>query len=121
MDANIIWARLDATLQERGLAGLVRYAEPTDVDDQQVYEGRCPSEDAVRALLPGGIAVLDLFNPHVMLTSVQDGQLVFRSRFRSARGKMAYSFVVAETDLAAQVQHLELIYDEIDEWLGRID
>ena len=53
VDANVIWARLDTTLRERGLAGLVRYAEPTDVDDdQQVDAGRCPSEDVVRALLP---------------------------------------------------------------------
>jgi hypothetical protein len=52
VDANITWARLDTTLQEHGLARLVRYAELTDVDDQRAHEGRCPSEDTVRALLP---------------------------------------------------------------------
>ncbi|WP_194905682.1 hypothetical protein [Catenulispora rubra] len=52
MDANTSWARLDATLQERGLAGLVRYAEPTDVEDQGADLGRCPSEEEARALLP---------------------------------------------------------------------
>lgn len=53
VDANAIWARLDSTLRERDLASLVRYAELTDVDEyQQADEGLCPSEEAVRALLP---------------------------------------------------------------------
>jgi hypothetical protein len=52
MDANTIWARLDAALQELGLARLVQYADLTDVDDQSVNEARCPSQDTVQALLP---------------------------------------------------------------------
>ncbi|MEY9855716.1 hypothetical protein ABH935_001320 [Catenulispora sp. GAS73] len=52
MDANTSWARLDATLRERSLTGLVRYAELTDVDDQGADLRICPSEDEARALLP---------------------------------------------------------------------
>ncbi len=52
VDANTLWAQLDTTLQEHGLTELVQYAELTDVDDQQVHEGLCPSDEVVRALLP---------------------------------------------------------------------
>ena len=52
MDANDIWARLDATLRERGLAGLIQYADPADIDELSVADERDPDEDTVRALLP---------------------------------------------------------------------
>ncbi|MEY9855093.1 hypothetical protein ABH935_000692 [Catenulispora sp. GAS73] len=52
MDANICWARLDTTLQEHTLGRLVRYAEPTDIDDEGADLRRCPIEDQLRALLP---------------------------------------------------------------------
>jgi SAM-dependent methyltransferase len=65
-----------------------------------------------RALLPGGVLVLALPNPHAVLAPHSDGQLLLRRRFSTEAGLSAACFTIAETDLAAQRQRLTLIYDE---------
>lgn len=66
-----------------------------------------------RALLSGGLLIVDVPNPHIVLTSDKDGQMVLRSRFQSPEGQAIWCFTNAQTDLADQVQHLTLIYDQV--------
>ena len=68
-----------------------------------------------RALLPGGLLILDLANPHAVLVSDVDGHLIHRGHFRSPEGRAISSFSCTQTDLATQVQHLTLFYDEVDD------
>jgi len=63
------------------------------------------------ALLPGGFLLIDLPNPHTVFTPAQDGQMVLRREFTSPQGEEIWCFQIAQTDLAAQTQHLTLIYD----------
>lgn len=63
------------------------------------------------ALLPGGFLLIDLPNPHTVFTPAQDGQMVLRHEFTSPQGEEIWCFQIAQTDLAAQTQHLTLIYD----------
>jgi SAM-dependent methyltransferase len=79
------------------------------VDDQQAA-----LNNACRALLPGGILVIDLSNPHVIVNPQSDGQLLLRRRFRGAQGNAAASYAVAQTDLAEQRQRVTLLYEETD-------
>jgi len=79
------------------------------VDDQQAA-----LHNACRALLPGGILVIDLSNPHVIVNPQSDGQLLLRRRFRGAQGSAAVSYAIAQTDLAEQRQYVTLLYEEID-------
>jgi len=65
-----------------------------------------------RALLPGGLLIVDLPNPHVVFDASRDGQMLLRRRFRSPGGGLASSWTIASTDMAGQVQHLVLAYDE---------
>ncbi len=66
-----------------------------------------------RALLSGGLLILDLPNPHAVFTPSADGQLVFRRRLRLAEGHSLFSFASTQTDLGSQIQSLTLIYDEV--------
>jgi SAM-dependent methyltransferase len=65
-----------------------------------------------RALLPGGVLVLALPNPHAVLAPQADGQVLLRRRFTTAEGLPATCCTVSQTDLAAQRQRLTLLYDE---------
>lgn len=80
------------------------------VDDQQAA-----LRNACRVLLPGGILVTDLSNPHVIVNPQSDGQLLLRRRFRGTQGNVAVSYAIAQTDLAEQRQQVTLLYEEIDE------
>ena len=79
-------------------------------DDQ-----RAALSNISQALLPGGLAIVDLPNPHTTFAPSLDGQLVTRRQFRSPEGHMCLSMISTQTDLAAQVQHLLLIYDRTDD------
>jgi SAM-dependent methyltransferase len=79
------------------------------VDDQ-----RAALHNACRALLPGGILVIDLSNPYAIINPQSDGQLLLRRRFRGSQGDAAVSYAVTQTDLAEQRQRMTLLYEEID-------
>jgi len=67
-----------------------------------------------QALLPGGLFIVDLPNPHTVFSPDVDGQLVLRRRFQSPDGPSISSFTSTQTDMANQIQHLTLIYDSVD-------
>jgi SAM-dependent methyltransferase len=79
------------------------------VDDQQAA-----LHNACRALMPGGILVIDLSNPHVIVNPQSDGQLLLRRRFHGAQGSAAVSYAITQTDLAEQRQYVTLLYEEVD-------
>ena len=68
-----------------------------------------------QALLPGGLLVVDLPNPHATLVPGLDGQMIIRRQFRSPEGHTWLSMTSTQTDLAAQVQHLLLAYERVDD------
>jgi SAM-dependent methyltransferase len=67
-----------------------------------------------RALVPGGLLIVDLPNPHVVFVPDMDDQLVVRRRFRSPEGHWITSMTCTRTHLADQTQHLTLFYDRVD-------
>lgn len=67
-----------------------------------------------RALLPGGLLIIDLPNPHTVFTPTTDGQLYVRRCFQSEQGRPITSLISTQTDLAEQIQHMALFYDEVD-------
>jgi SAM-dependent methyltransferase len=67
---------------------------------------------AHRALLPGGVLIVDLPNPHVAFSPDTDGEFLLRRRFSSPEGHSIASYTLSRTDLAGQRQHLTLRYDE---------
>ncbi len=66
-----------------------------------------------RALLPGGLLIIDTPNPHTVFVPDRDGQWMLRSRFRSSDGQDIECLVNTQTDLAEQMQQLELRYDQM--------
>jgi ubiquinone/menaquinone biosynthesis C-methylase UbiE len=68
---------------------------------------------AHRALLPGGLLIVDLPNPHTTFTPSIDGQFILRSHFASPESRPISSYASAQTDLASQMQRLTLFYDEV--------
>jgi ubiquinone/menaquinone biosynthesis C-methylase UbiE len=73
----------------------------------------CALRNACRALLPGGLLTIDVGNPHAVFTAQHDGQLLLRRRFTAPEGGQGTSYAISETDLAAQRQHMTLLYDEV--------
>ena len=67
-----------------------------------------------RALLPGGFLLVDLPNPHTVFTPAADSQLCVRHHFQSELDRPITSLISTETDLAEQMQHMTLFYDEVD-------
>jgi ubiquinone/menaquinone biosynthesis C-methylase UbiE len=74
---------------------------------------RAALQNLYRALLPGGVLIVDVPNPRTVFTARQDGKAILRSHFHLPEGGEAWCFVNAQTDLAAQIQHLTLTYDEL--------
>ncbi|MBN1583075.1 MAG: methyltransferase domain-containing protein [Anaerolineae bacterium] len=74
---------------------------------------RAALHNMARALLPGGILIVDVPNPHTVFTTRQDGKDILRSHFSLPQGGKAFCFVNARTDLAAQIQHITLTYDQV--------
>lgn len=82
----------------------------TSGDDQRAALGNIRE-----ALLPGGLLIVDLPNPHTTLVPGLDGQMILRRRFRSPEGHTWLSMTSTQTDLADQVQHLLLAYERVDD------
>jgi SAM-dependent methyltransferase len=67
-----------------------------------------------RHMQPGGLLVLDLFNPDPRELMADQGVLVYEHTFTGTGGQPVQKYVVRRTDWAAQRQNVEFIYDELD-------
>lgn len=70
-------------------------------------------ESIRRQLEPGGLLVLDLFNPDPRDLLADQGVLVYERTFTSAAGRPVQKWVVRRTDAAEQRHSVEFIYDEL--------
>ena len=68
-----------------------------------------------QALLPEGLLVVDLPNPHTTFEPGLDGQMILRRQFRSPEGHTWLSMMSTQTDLAGQIQHMLLAYERMDD------
>lgn len=66
------------------------------------------------ALRPGALLVLDLFNPDLRALVGQTGEVILDKTFALPNGTEVQKFVVQRTDMAAQINEVIFIYDEID-------
>ena len=64
-------------------------------------------------LRPGGLVVLDLFNPDPHELVADQGVLVHGKSFRSSTGAEVQKWVLRKTDFAEQTHYVEFMYDEI--------
>jgi ubiquinone/menaquinone biosynthesis C-methylase UbiE len=71
-----------------------------------------------RALVRGGVLLLDLFSPDSQRLAQEDNRVEFERAFTMA-GQQVHKFVASESDMAAQTSHLTYFYDTLDE-AGRI-
>ncbi len=67
-----------------------------------------------RVLLPGGLLIVDLPNPYVSLTPASDGLMLVRRLLHTPEGNLLI-LSCTDTDLAAQLQRITLLYDRVDE------
>lgn len=67
-----------------------------------------------RHLRPGGLLILDLFNPDPRELTADEGLLVHAKSFSTA-GRDVQKWVLRRTDFAEQTHYVEFIYDEIGE------
>lgn len=67
-----------------------------------------------RHLAPGGVLVLDLFNPDPRELMADQGVLVHERTFQTEAGNLVQKFVLRRTDWAEQRQTVEFIYDELN-------
>jgi len=66
------------------------------------------------ALRPGGLLAIDLYNPDSRQLAEQSGQVMLDKAFVLDDGTQVQKFVVQQADLAAQINHVTFLYDEID-------
>lgn len=66
------------------------------------------------SLRPGGVLVLDLYNPDPRELIRHNGEMVLDKTFSFGDGGQVQKFVVQSADLAAQTSHVVFMYDEID-------
>jgi SAM-dependent methyltransferase len=66
------------------------------------------------ALRPGGVAALDLFNPHPRDLPRHAGEMVLDKSFELDDGTFVQKFVAQWVDSASQTSYVTFIYDEID-------
>jgi SAM-dependent methyltransferase len=64
-------------------------------------------------LRPGGLVLLDLFNPDPHELIADEGVLVHARSFRSSAGTDVQKWVLRRTDFANQTHYVEFMYDEI--------
>ncbi|HNP86942.1 MAG: class I SAM-dependent methyltransferase [Chloroflexi bacterium SZAS-1] len=66
------------------------------------------------ALRPGGLLALDLFNPDVRALANENGALALDKLLTLADGTRVQKFVAQQPNLAAQINHVTFMYDELD-------
>lgn len=78
------------------------------------------TEDQVAALramqaqlAPGGLLVLDLFNPDPRELTLDEGVLIHSKSFTSSAGATVQKWMLRKTDFASQTHYVEFLYDEI--------
>jgi SAM-dependent methyltransferase len=71
-----------------------------------------------RALVSGGVLLLDLFNPDAQRLAQEDNRLEFERVF-DVDGQRVHKFVASESDMAEQTSRLTYFYDTLDA-AGRI-
>lgn len=64
-------------------------------------------------LEPGGVLVLDLFNPDPRELLRHNGEIVLDKAFTLADGTPVQKFVIQSPDMANQQNHVSFLYDEI--------
>jgi SAM-dependent methyltransferase len=64
-------------------------------------------------LQPGGLLIIDLFNPDPHELVADQGLLVHAKSFRSSWGSEVQKWVLRRTDFAQQTHYVEFMYDEI--------
>jgi SAM-dependent methyltransferase len=64
-------------------------------------------------LQPGGLLILDLFNPDPHELSSDQDVLVHAKSFRSSAGYEVQKWVLRRSDFAEQIHYVEFVYDEI--------
>ena len=73
--------------------------------------------DALRTLAdhlrPGGLLLLDLFNPDPHELIADEGVLVHAKNFTSSSGAEVQKWVLRRSDFAAQTHFVEFVYDQI--------
>lgn len=66
-----------------------------------------------RTLMPGGILILDLFNPDLERLSTEDGRVMLEHQFELGE-RQIYKFASREVDLATQMMYVTYLYDDAD-------
>ncbi len=64
-----------------------------------------------RHLRPGGLLIIDLFNPDPRLLLDGDGRMILQKEWREEDGTLVQKFVIRRTDFATQIQRIEFVYD----------
>jgi SAM-dependent methyltransferase len=65
-------------------------------------------------LNPGGLLILDLFNPDPRTLSADESVLLFVKSFTLEDGRSVQKYLVQQRDFATQTNHVQFIYDKID-------
>jgi ubiquinone/menaquinone biosynthesis C-methylase UbiE len=65
-----------------------------------------------RTLMPGGILILDLFNPDLERLSTEDGRLLLEYQFELGE-RQIFKFASREVDLATQMMYVTYLYDDV--------
>lgn len=68
-----------------------------------------------RALEPGGLLAIDVFNPHARALADYQGELALDRTFRLEDGARVQKFVAQRANLAEQLNYVTFIYDEMDD------
>ncbi len=69
---------------------------------------------AIRAhLVPGGLLIVDLFNPDPHELIADQGTLVHARSFRASSGCEVQKWILRRSDFAGQTHYVEFVYDEI--------
>lgn len=66
------------------------------------------------ALRPGGLLAIDLANPDLRALAAHAGELTLDKTFRLDNGALVQKFVAQQTDIAAQINYVTFIYDQMD-------
>ena len=89
------------------IVGLNSFMHLETVDDQLAV-----LRHVHQVLEPGGVLVLDLYNPDPRELVRHNGEMLLDKTFTLDDGAQVQKFVVQSADLAAQINHVMFIYDE---------
>lgn len=67
-----------------------------------------------QALLPGGLFIIDLFNPNPIHMAEEDNRLMLERHY-TMNGRRVYKLFASESDPATQTTRMTYFFDELDE------